>query len=216
MDRSAQRRLAGGLMMAAALSATTFLPITAGGATPSRMPAKKAPVSFGALLTTHSQPSNAFDGQPCEPKAAPCTRVMSEAYRRPDPETDQVAPKNGTIGKVRIVAGVAGKFRLELVKAEVGKQKAKVVAVGPLISYAGQGSGTEDNGPPYKIETFKVNLPVKKGEFLAVQAKKISFEYCSGGGDNQLTFEPPLVVGKPYRHTNHVDGCLMLLEAIYK
>jgi hypothetical protein len=215
MKRSIQRRLAGGLLAVATLAATAFLPVAAGHAAP-RSPGKKAPVTFGAKLTRQSQPSNAFDGQPCEPKAAPCTRVMSQAYRRPDPETDQVAPKNGTIGKIMIVAGVPGEFRLELVKANVGKQKAKLVAVGPLIHYKGQGTGTEDNGPPYTVETFKVNLPVKKGEFLAVQAKKISFEYCSGGGDSQLTFEPPLALGTGYHHTNHVDGCLMLLEAVYK
>jgi hypothetical protein len=55
----------------------------------------------------------------------------------------------------------------------------------------------------------------QQGEFLAVQAKKISFEYCSGGG-NQLTFEPPLAPGAGYKHTDYTDGCLMLLEAVYK
>jgi hypothetical protein len=201
--------------MAAALTAPMIVPV-AGHATTERIAAKKAPKTFGAKLTTQSQPSNAFGGQPCEPKTAPCTRVMSEAYRRPDPETDQKAPKDGTIAKIMIVAGVPGAFRIELAKAEVGKQKAKVVTRGPLIHYKGQGTGDVDNGPPYTIETFKVNLPVKKGEFLAVQAKKISFEYCAGGGDSQLTFEPPLVAGKPYRHTSHTDGCLMLLEAVYE
>jgi hypothetical protein len=216
MNRSAQARVAGGLLMAAALSATALLPVTAGHAAARQIPGRKAPVSFGAKLNSQSQPSNAFDGQPCEPKKVACTRVMTQAYRRSDPETDQVAPKNGTIAKIMIVAGVAGKFRIELAKAEVGAQKAKIVAIGPVITYNGQGTGSEDNGPPYTVETFKVNLPVKKGEFLAVQAKKISFEYCSGGGDSQFTFEPPLVLGKKYRHTSHTDGCLMLLEAVYK
>jgi hypothetical protein len=216
MNSSAKRRLAGGLLMAAAVTASALLPVAAGHAATERAPGKKAPVSFGAKLNSQSQPSNAFGGQPCEPKTVTCTRVMTEAYRRPDPETDQVAPKNGTIGKLMIVAGVPGKFRIELARVEIGAQKAKIVAVGPLISYNGQGTGTEDNGPPYRVEAFKVNLPVKKGEFLAVRARKISFEYCSGGGNNQFTFEPPLAVGKKYRHTNHTDGCLMLLEAVYK
>jgi hypothetical protein len=216
MNRSTQRRMAGGLLAAATFAMTAFLPVATGHAAAHRVPAKKAPVTFGAKLNTHSQPSNAFDGQPCEPKTVACTRVMTEAYRRPDPETDQVAPKNGTIGEIKIVAGVPGKFRLDLVKANVGTQKAKLVAVGPVIKYNGQGTGQEDNGPPYTVETFKVNLAVKKGEFLAVQARKISFEYCSGGGENQLTFEPPLALDTGYHHTNHVDGCLMLLEAVYK
>jgi hypothetical protein len=215
MKRSARRRLAGGLVVAAAVLAPTLLPGAAGHAATERVMAKKK-VSFGAKLNSNSQPSNAFDGQPCEPRTVTCTRVMTQAYRRPDPEKDQVAPKNGTIGRIKIVAGVAGKFRLELVRAKVGKQKAKLVTRGPVIHYQGQGTGDQDNGPPYTVETFKVHLAVKKGEFLAVQAKKISFEYCSGGGENQLTFEPPLKLGTGYHHTNHTDGCLMLLEAIYK
>jgi hypothetical protein len=216
MNGSAQRRFAGGLLMAATLSATALMPIAAGRAATERVGAKKAPVSFGAKLNSQSQPSNAFDGQPCEPRAEACTRVMTEAYRRPNPQTQQKAPKNGTIGKIMIVAGKPGAFRIELARAVVGKNKAKLVAVGRVIHYKGQGTGTEDNGPPYKVETFKVNLKVKKGEFLAVQAKEISFEYCSGGGDGQLTFEPPLALETGYHHTNHSDGCLMLLEAVYK
>jgi hypothetical protein len=141
---------------------------------------------------------------------------MIQAYRRPDPQADDRAPKDGTIAKIKIVAGVGGAFRLGLAHASVTKQKAKLVKVGPVIHYKGQGTGDEDNGPPYTIETFKVNLPVKKGDFLTVQAKKISFEYCSGGGGGQLTFEPPLALQTGYHHTNHDDGCLMLLEAVYK
>jgi hypothetical protein len=189
---------------------TTASHAAAGGAK------KTVRVTFGAKLTSHSQPSNAFDGQPCEPATVACTRVMTEAYRRPDPETDQVAPKDGTIGKIMIVAGEPGTFRLELAKAKVDQDKAKLVAVGPVIHYAGQGTGDEDNGPPYTVETFHVNMPVNAGDFLAVQAKKISFEYCSGGGDNQLTFEPPLALDTGYHHSDHPDGCLMLLEAVYK
>jgi hypothetical protein len=216
MNRSASRRLATGLFMAAALTATALLPVAAGHAASRPVAKRKAPVSFGAKLTAQSQPSNAFDGQPCEPKKVACTRVMTEAYRRPNPEADQVAPKDGTIAKIMIVAGEPGAFRLDLAKAKIGQQKAKLVAVGPVIHYKGQGTGAQDEGPPYTVETFKVNLAVKKGDFLAVQAKKISFEYCSGGGDSQLTFEPPLALETGYHHTNHVDGCLMLLEAVYK
>jgi hypothetical protein len=141
---------------------------------------------------------------------------MTAAYRRSDPQADVYAPKNGTIGKIRIVAGVPGKFRLQIVKAEPGAQKAKLVSNGPVITYQGQGTGQQDNGPPYTIESFPVNVKIDKGEYLAVKATQISFEYCSGGGLNQITYEPPLVKSKTLRHTRHTDGCLMLLEAVYK
>ena len=200
------------VVLVAALVISALLPAPFGHAA---APARKKPVTFGAKLTRQSQPSNAFDGQPCEPKTVKCTRVMTEAYRRPDPETDQRAPKNGTIGTIMIVAGVPGTFRLQIVRAKLGSQQAKVIRNGPVIKYKGQGT-TEDNGPPYTIESFKVNVPVEKGDYLAVRATKISFEYCSGGGFSQLTFEPPLVAGAKYRHSSHIDGCLMLLEAVYK
>jgi hypothetical protein len=211
MKRRPGRRTIGGLAIGA-LVATALLPVAAGQAA---APAAKKPVTFGALLTKHSQPSNAFDGQPCEPNAVACSRVMTLAYRRPDPETDQVAPKNGTIGHIMIVGGRGGSFRLQIVKANLKTQKAKLVRNGPVIHYLGQGTGDADNGPPYTVESFPVNVKVEKGDYLAVKAKKISFEYCSGGGENQLTFEPPLVSG-PAQHTNQTDGCLLLLEAVYK
>jgi hypothetical protein len=196
-----------------ALTAATLTPMTASHA--SARPQKKH-ASFGAKLSTQSQPSNAFDGQACEPKKVKCTRVMTQAYRRPDPETDQRAPKNGTIGTIKIVAGVPGTFTLQIVKVKLSSQKAKLVRNGPTIHYKGQGTGDQDNGPPYTIESFKVNVPVEKGDYLAVRATKISFEYCSGGGGAQFTYEPPLVAKAGYRHTSHTDGCLMLLEAVYK
>jgi hypothetical protein len=207
-----RRRAAGGLLVVAVI-ATAMMPVAAGHAA---APSKKKPVTFGALLTRQSQPSNAFDGQPCEPKLAPCTRVMTLAYRRPDPETQQVAPKNGTIGTIMIVAGVPGVFRLQIVRAKFKLQRAVLVRNGPVIHYKGQGTGDQDNGPPYKIESFPVNVKIAKGDYLAVQSKKISFEYCSGGGENQITFEPPLTSTKKSRGTTHQDGCLMLLEAVYK
>lgn len=211
MSRRPGSRRARGLVVSAVVM-TVLLPVSVGHAT---VAGKKKPVSFGAKLNRQSQPSNAFDGQPCEPKAVACTRVMTEAYRRPDPETDQRAPKNGTIGRIEIVGGLPGKFRLQIVKAKPGSQKAKLVRNGPVIHYKGQGT-TEDNGPPYTVESFPVKVQVEKGDYLAVKATKVSFEYCSGGGGSQITFEPPLTSGQGYRHTAHTDGCLLLLEAVYK
>jgi hypothetical protein len=190
--------------------------LSAAAAGHAAVPAKHKPVSFGAKLSSQSQPSNAFGGQSCQPEAVACTRVMTEAYRRSNPDTAMIAPKTGRIGKIEIVAGVSGAFRLQIVRVKLAAQKAKLVRNGPAIHYDGQGTGEEDNGPPYSIETFKVNVPVHKGDYLAVKSKKISFEYCSGGSNGQITFEPPLVKSSSYRHTKRRDDCLMLLEAVYK
>jgi hypothetical protein len=101
---------------------------------------------------------------------------MTEAYRRADPQTGNIAPRAGTIGKIEIVGGKPGVFQLQIARAMRGSSKAEVVRDGPVIHYQGQGSAT-DNGPPYAINAFKVNVPVGEGDFLAVRARNVSFEY---------------------------------------
>jgi hypothetical protein len=130
-----------------------------------------------------------------------------EAYGRPN--GGEVAPKDGTIGQIQIIAGVPGTFRLQIAEAHPKKKEAKVLAEGPVIHYQGQGTNGQDNGPPYVIETFDVNVPVHKGDYLAVKAKKISFMRCSSGGPNMLFFEPPLEVGGSFEKadTTAAAGC---------
>jgi hypothetical protein len=211
---SSRRKIGLGVGVAAAtVLALGLAPAVAGHAA---APAAKAHVSFGAHVTKHTQPSNAFSPQPCQPQPVACSRVMTEARNRPNPDTDEIAPKTGTIGHLKIVAGSPGKFRLQIVKVKPNAQKAKLVRNGPVIHYNGQNPTGQDNGPPYTVESFKVKVPVKKGEYLAVKATKISFEYCSGGSNGQITFEPPLAKSSHFRHTNDRDDCLMLLEAVYK
>jgi hypothetical protein len=200
---------------AVAVLALGLAPAVAGHAAAPRAPATHH-VSFGAKLTPHLQPSNAFGGQPCQPNAVACTRVMTEARNRGDAAlTAEIAPKNGTIGHIKLIGGVPGKFRLQIVKAKPNQGKAKLVRNGPVIHYNGQGTD-EDQGPPYVVESFPVKVKVDKGDYLAVKAKEISFEYCSGGSRGQITFEPPLKASKRFKHTSQKDDCLMLLEAVYK
>jgi hypothetical protein len=133
------------------------------------------------------------------------------AYGRPN--TGQVAPKNGTIKQLKVMAGDKGSFRFELAQANPTTQKAKIVVRGPFIHYAGQGG--VDNGGPYTVETFPVNVPVKKGEYLAIVATNTSMLRCSGGGANQLLYQPVLTVGEQAKKAHHHDGCFLLLEAVY-
>jgi hypothetical protein len=186
-----------------------------GGARPhSAAAAPAAPKAFGAHLTTHSQPANVGHGVACAKKSQSCTRVMSEAYHRSDPDTEQRAPRDGTIGHVKIVALGPGAFRLQIVKAKLGSDKAKVLRNSPLIHYKGQNPTGEDNGPPYTVESFAVKLKVDKGDFLAIKAKRATFFYCSGSS-GVIEFQPALKPGAKYR-TGAAGDCLMLLEAVYK
>ena len=49
----------------------------------------------------------------------------------------------------------------------------------------------------YKVETFKVNVPVKKGQQLALRGNYTSMVRCSSGGDNTLIYQPPLLPAAP-------------------
>ncbi len=96
--------------------------------------------------------------------------VENEAYGRPDGV--ERAPKSGTIKKIRLIAGGPGSFKLQIAKVKqldaASTDKAQVVRNGPTISYPGQ---TEANceDDRYKVESFTVNVPVQKGQYLALR-----------------------------------------------
>jgi hypothetical protein len=199
-----RRRLAGiaGLMVAL----MAFAPSTLAG----------SPTRFGAKLTTDTFPSNAFQGQYCNQAHEPCTWIERQAYNRP---LKFKAPKDGVIGRIRLIAGTPGGFRLQLARVRAGDDpdnyEARIVRRGPYISYEGQ-DPTWDDPDPLKIESFQVNLTVKKGDYLAFRAAKASFLRCDSGGPKTLQFDPPIPVGGSFQQTDFTDGCWILMEAVYK
>lgn len=170
-----------------------------------------AKVRFGANLTTNTQPSNAAPAHICDTaqSAEPCTWVMQNAYNNAN---GAAAPKDGTIGKIRVIAAVAGKFRLQLVHEKNSPLRAKAVKNGPTIQVNGQ----PDNANDYVIETFTVNVTVHKGDHLAARAPSLSILRCDNGSPNSLQFDPPLVVGAGLRTPDSTDGCNLLIQAEYK
>ena len=165
---------------------------------------------FGAELNNTIQPSNSLPAQKCvfgQP-AEPCTRVSMDAYNNAGHEQ---APKDGVISKVKLIAGGPGTARLQLAKAKPNKDQAKIVEQGPKIHYQGQ-----SGGDPYEVESFNVNVPVEKGEYLAIKSRKTSMLRCSSGGPNQFLFQPALSVGGPFETLDYTDGCWLLLQAVYK
>jgi len=181
--------------------------------------ASDAATSFGAKLTPDIQPSNAETAHPCDPNAdeagEPCTRVLMDAYGRPDQPN---APKSGKIKRIKLIAGEAGTFRLQIVKANPATQQAKLVRNGPVINYQGQPVLGEEDDPAesYNVEKFKVNVKVKKGQYLAIESTETSTMRCSSGGPNQLIFSGPLQLGSPFRSADETDGCWLLIEARVK
>jgi hypothetical protein len=172
-----------------------------------------AATNFGAELTPDTQPSNSsVDGAPCElGNKTLCTRVSMEAYGRPD--GGEVAPKSGTIKKIRVISLGPDTFRFQLAKAKPSSEKAKVVYSSNKLHTEGQ---SDPNADTYEIEEFKVNAPVEKREYLATSSKTSSMLRCSSGGPNQLQFIPALDVGGPFQTATQTDGCWLLLEAVIK
>ncbi len=178
------------------------------------------PVKFGAKLNPTVQPSNSLPGLACNQMATPgaaCTMIQNEAYGRP--EGGELAPKTGTIKKIRLIAGGPGSFNLQI--AQVNRStlhksnQAKVVYTGPKISYTGQTEANYEDDS-YKVESFAVNAPVKKGQQLALRGNITSMIRCSSGGDNTLLYTPPLLTGNPFKAASSSDGCWLLMEAVYK
>ena len=187
--------------VAAATFTVLLLAVSASAASAS------SPVRFGAKLTTNTQPSNSVPADQCPIHGQSCTRVMSQAYGRTSPK----APKDGTIAKIRLIAGESGSLTVYIAKIKDGT-KAKVVRKGPTIHYTGQ----PDNISGYKIESFNVSLHVNKGEVLAFKSSSTSVLRCDSGGNRQLIFQPKLDVGDPYQQADDTDGCFMLIEAQYQ
>lgn len=167
--------------------------------------------SFGADVEPDVQPSNASTAHPCDygAPATKCTWVLNDAYGNPGGEK---APSAGELRSIKLIAGEAGSFKLQLVKVRAN-DSAKVLEKGPRISYVGQDPAM-DPDDPYKVERFRLDrpIPVAKGAQLAIVAKKTSTLRCSSGGDNTLLFDPPLTLGDPFAAPTNSDGCWLLIE----
>jgi hypothetical protein len=181
-----------------------------------------APVKFGSMLNPTIQPSNSLPGITCNGLEAPgaaCTMVQDEAYGRPD--GGELAPKTGTIKTIRIIAGGPGSFRPQIATVKhsasttLGATKAKVTYTGPKLSYTGQIEANYENDS-YKVESFKVSIPVKKGQQLALRGNISSMIRCSSGGHNTLIFSPALRTGGPSQGATDASGCWILMEAVIR
>jgi hypothetical protein len=189
------------MLVVMALGVAAFMAVPASGF---------AATSFGAKLNKTIQPSNSLPAQPCTMPAQSCTRIEMDAYNNAGHER---APKDGVIKKVKLIAGGPGHFKLQIAEAKPDKDKGRVVRNGPRIDYHGQPNPW---GLTYDVESFPVHVPVEKGQYLAIKAKKTSMLRCSSGGPNQFLFTPALSPGGPFETLSYTDGCWLLLQAVYQ
>src|SRR5262245_31730001 len=153
-----------GLLVSVLLAAMPVAPVSAAAA------------YFGAKPTTDTEPTppERCDQHGSIPTGAACTWVMKVAYQNV-PGTR--APRDGTIRRVRLISCVAGSFTVQVARKQSGTQKFKVVKSPKTISYAADPRaecGGEDFDD-FKIQSFSVNFTVKKGDYIAVKAKRVGF-----------------------------------------
>jgi hypothetical protein len=175
------------------------------------------PTFFGAKLSSQTQPSNAENGQSCDENAgihhgSTCTWVAISAFEN---GSHFKAPRTATVKHVKVVSCVKGKFQLQLAKADPSTHKAKIVAKGLQISYAGQRPCGGVNGDHFIVQSFKVKLHVAKGDFIAIKAKSTGTLSCSGG-DGLLLYAPPLPVGGPFKKSHSGASCDLLVQLSYR
>jgi hypothetical protein len=182
------------------------------------VPTSATTLKFGAKLTSSTQPQDAStcnDADPDIPVGAAYTWIAQVAFEN---GSHFKAPANGTIKKLRLVSCDAGQFRLQLVKPNSSSSKWKLVKNGPVIHYQADprqsvGNCGGDNGDDYLIQTFKISVPVQKGEYIAVKTAKNGMLHCSG--DSMPLYSPPLASGQGYRTKTGGTGCALLVQLQY-
>lgn len=176
-----------------------------------------ARVKFGARINPSVQPSNGSPGIQCLTEF--CTFVQDDAYGRPD--GGMVAPRTGTIKTIKFVAADIGRFRPQVVTVKhsasslLGATKAQVTYTGPLVLFNGQEERNYENGR-YAVERAHVNIPIEKGQQLALRGDVAPMARCSSGGHNTLVFGPALVKRAPFQGATDASGCWLLVEAEIK
>jgi hypothetical protein len=191
--RRLRRRLGIGALVV--LGALIIAPASA-GATP----------KFGAYLAGDPDPVDVPEWCPGG-AGEKCTRMAINYEDPPHAGPTPFAPENGVIDKIKVVSETAGSFRLQLAKYQglpTVNMEARVRANGPKISYEGTGS----------IETFNVDVPVKRFQWLAIRTKFAGTLQCSAGIDGEAIFQPPLTVDGPFTPVDYYSGCTHLIQAV--
>jgi hypothetical protein len=177
-------------------------------------PAISPAFKFGAKL--NRQPDNSAPPHSCSDDggptvSSPCTRVLVSS------ETgfaggNLKSPSNGVITKFKVRAGAPGTIRFKLVRLKnVTNKTAQGKARAKSKQFQVQGNGFNASN---FIETFNVNIKVKKGDYVGIDSSSTSAERCTSGSTRQLIWSPRLKIGDPFR-TNDSDGnCTLMVQAV--
>jgi hypothetical protein len=92
------------------------------------------------------------------------------------------------------------------VDREGGVGEAQAVSRGALLR-------VQAERPSRPIESFAVNLKVRRGDYLALQGSAMSAMRCGGGDSEQLLFFPPLRPFGAWQRSDGFDDCTLLVQA---
>jgi hypothetical protein len=167
---------------------------------------RAATASFGAKLNQAGY-SAVNKPKKCKWDATEaCTRLPT-MYAKPWPvESPGYAPHSGTITKIQLVAENPGSMRIQL--GETSNQAlpmGEVESNGPKIEYQGTGA----------IETFSVDIPVLKYDYIGFRAKRANTLNCNqpAGLESSFQFDPPLVPGAAAQVSSWQEECTHLIKA---
>ena len=187
-------------LAATALAALALCPIAGG----------EVRVSFGSTLA--AAPTETEVPATCDPITGndfgTCTRV-AVGFAAGGAVVGQVrAPVSGVIRRIRLRSRIAGLARVTLARVnsldeDAGSGSARVVSTGRTLHVRGKGS----------VETFRVKLRVRRGDYLALQGRSFGAMACRGGDVEQLVFQPALAVRRPAESTTVTDACTLLVQA---
>jgi hypothetical protein len=170
------------------------------------MPAGAAGVRFGNALKYSNGNVREPSIRQCDVtgpnEGDPCTMVSALPL---DVARGIRAPKDGRIVKIRLVAAEAGSFRLMFAQAKPAAREARIVKRGPVVTFAGTGG----------IEVRSIDVTVRQGWYIAIQASTFRTLTCFSGSPAQLEFQPPPAVGGPYTEADNTNGCYLLVELQY-
>jgi hypothetical protein len=176
--------------------------------------AQAAELRFGSTL---SQPPTTDVDQPaaCDPSGedlGPCTRVALGFAATGAVAGRVTAPASGVIRRVRLRASTPGSVRVTLVRLrnvdrDGGQGEGRAVSRGALLRVRGLAARRPG------VESFRVNLRVRKGDHLALTGESTSALRCDAGDTEQLLFLPPLGNGGPFTPSTTYDDCTLLVQA---
>jgi len=176
------------------------------------VPSSALASKFGAKLTT-AGPVGSTPPHKCVPVAGGCTRVGVSYSATGAAGGNIQAPEKGKIKRIRLLAGAPGNFRFFLTKLKnltTGSSLAKAKRKGPRLEYEGNGFTSKP------VERFQVGVPVKRGEFLAIKARKTSTLDCRPASTHQIVYQPPLGLGGGFVSSSVSDTCELLIQAVIK